>query len=293
MGTSTSSAGAGAGSPFDPPWLEDAGEGIDSSHSDTPLEPSTGESTGDGHEPVDAEGGAESSTENGDSNPRADVAPSGRYKEARRLLSRFIRTGDRADVARAVGSMVTKGMGGSARAAGRMRTSAAAASALGGFLASVREGTNPTINQWVASAKERGLSAQDAALEVIQQLAHGGGSVDEESAKHAMNQAIIHLYEVDPATDIFALSDEQITSLMGYTLAFDVYNRVQLELGRAFEKLKFSAQLIHERLAQAQDYILVVVRDAMAKVHATGRARSAKDISTSALRSALDVFGAQ
>jgi uncharacterized protein YidB (DUF937 family) len=293
MGTSTSSAGAGAGSPFDPPWLDGAGDGIDGSHSDTPLQPPTAESSEDGHEPADPEGNGASSADNGDSNPRADVAPAGRYKEARRLLSRFVRTGDRADVARAVGSLVTKGMGGSARAAGRMRTSAAAASALGGFLATVRDGTNPSINQWVASAKERGLSAQDVALEVIQHLARGDGSVDEESAKHAMNQAIIHLYEVDPATDIFALSDEQITSLMGYTLAFDVYNRVQLELGRVFEKLKFSAQLIHERLAQVQDYILVVVRDAMAKAHDTGRARSAKDISTSALRSALDVFGAQ
>lgn len=294
MGTSTSSAGAGAGSPFDPPWLDGAGDGLADSHSDTQLQPPSGESGEDGQDPGDAEGSGASSSENGESPTRADVAPAGRYKDARRLLSRFVRTGDRADVARAVGSLVTKGMGGSARAAGRMRTTAAAASALGGFLAAVRNGTDPTINQWVASAKERGLSAQDVALEVIQQLSRGGGgSVDEESAKHAMNQAIIHLYEVDPAVDIFALSDEQITSLMGYSLAFDVYNRVQLELGRVFEKLKFSAQLVHERLGQVQDYILVVVREAMAKASGSGRARSAQEISTSALRSALDVFGAQ
>jgi SepF-like predicted cell division protein (DUF552 family) len=174
-----------------------------------------------------------------------------------------------------------------------MRTTAAAASALGGFLATARDGTNPTINEWVASARERGLSAQDVALEVIQRLSPSGGSVDEESAKHAMNQAIIHLYEVNSAIDIFALSDEQISSLMGYTVAFDVYNRVQLELGRVFEKLKYSAQLVHERLAQLQDYILVVVREAMIKSRASGRVMSAHEISTSTLRSALDVFGAQ
>lgn len=31
MGTSTSSAGAGSGASFDPPWLDDAETGIDSS----------------------------------------------------------------------------------------------------------------------------------------------------------------------------------------------------------------------------------------------------------------------
>lgn len=117
--------------------------------------------------------------------------------------------------------------------------------------------------------------------------------MDEESAKHAMNQAITHLYEVNPTVDILALSDEQISSLMGYTVAFDVYNRVQLELGRVFEKLKYSAQLVHERLAQLQDYILVVVKDVMAKTRASGRVMSAREISTSTLRNALDVFGAQ
>lgn len=80
---------------------------------------------------------------------------------------------------------------------------------------------------------------------------------------------------------------------MGYTLAFDVYNRVQLELGRVFEKLKFSAQVVQDRLAQVQDYILVVVRDAMQKVQNSGQRRSVRDISNATLRKALEIFGAQ
>jgi uncharacterized protein YidB (DUF937 family) len=291
MGTSTSSAGAGAGSPFDPPWLDAAGEGIDDSNADAPLQPSV---DGDeGNDESSADGNDDSSTEpvNGEAPQRADLAPAGRYKDARTQLSRFMRTGDQGDARRAVGSLVNKGMGGATRAASRMRTSVAAASALGGFLAMARDGTNPSINDWVTAARQRGLSAQDIALEVIQKLTPAGGSVDEESAKHAMSQAIVYLYEVNPAIDIFALSDEQISSLMGYTVAFDVYNRVQLELGRVFEKLKYTAQLVHERLAQLQDYILVVVRDAINKVTASGRVMSANEISNSALRSALDVFG--
>lgn len=295
MGTSTSSAGAGAGSPFDPPWLDNAGAGIDDSHADTELPPS-----GDGDAGADADGestGAPSDeatpSNAGNENSSSDTAPSGRYREARTQMGRFVRSGDRHDVARAMGSFVRKGLGGSAKAASRMRTSSQAAAALGGFLTQVRDGTNPTINDWVNSARARGLSAHDAALEVISQIVPAGGSVDEESAKHAMNQAITHLYDVDPTTDIFALTNEQISSLMGYTLAFDVYNRVQLELGRVFERLKYSAHVVQERLAQVQDYILVVVRDAMKKVRDASHPRSVRDISSTTLRKALDIFGAQ
>ncbi|MGK5042173.1 Qat anti-phage system associated protein QatB [Janthinobacterium sp. GB1R12] len=301
MGTSTSSAGAGAGSPFDPPWLDGAGEGVDDSHSDTELPPSgDGDEVGDaGSEDGAGSDSADSSTDDAaapraaDSDSGSDTAPSGRYKEARTHMGRFMRSGDGRDAARAMGSFVRKGLGGPAKAVSRMRMSSRAAAALGGFFTQVREGTDPTINDWVNSARARGLSAQDAALEVINQIIPAGGSVDEESAKHAMNQAIIHLYEVDPTTDIFALTNEQISALMGYTLAFDVYNRVQLELGRVFEKLKFSAEVVQDRLAQVQDYILVVVRDAMKKVRTSRKPRSVRDISASALRNALDIFGAQ
>lgn len=291
MGTSTSSAGAGAGSPFDPPWLDGAEEGIDDSNSDTQLPPA-GDGASESDANSDSNGEPSEQTSDGFSTA-SDVAPSGRYKEARTQMGRFMRTGDRSEVARAMGSFVRKGLGGTAKAASRMRMSSQAAAALAGFLTQVREGTNPSINDWVASARDRGLSAQDAALEVIGQIVPTGGSVDEESAKHAMNQAIIHLYEVDPATDIFALTNEQISSLMEYTLAFDVYNRVQLELGRVFEKLKFSAQVVQDRLAQVQDYILVVVKDAMTKVRNSSQPRSVRDISALALRNALEIFGAQ
>lgn len=295
MGTSTSSAGAGAGSPFDPPWLDSAGESIDDSHSDTVLPPPDGGAAGgdEGGESADTSDGDASQSNVVGAGTSSNNAPSGRYKEARTSMSRFMRTGDRSDAARALGSFVRKGLGGATKAASRMRTSSQAAAALGGFLSQVRDATDPTINDWVASARARGLSAQDAALEVINQIVPAGGSVDEESAKHAMNQAIIHLYEVDTTTDIFALTNEQISALMGYTLAFDVYNRVQLELGRVFEKLKFSAQVVQDRLAQVQDYILVVVRDAMQKVRNTGQPRSVRDISNSTLRKALEIFGAQ
>jgi hypothetical protein len=287
MGTSTSSAGAGSGASFDPPWLDDAEAGIDSSHADNPISPSDAS--------TDDPGGAAANGSEGDQTtqpPEAGLtaAPPGRYQEARRALTGFVRSGSGSDLRRGISSFVKKGMGGSVKAANRMRTSAMAASSLGGLLAAARDGSDPGINAWVASVKQRSLSARDAALEVVQKLVPTGGSIDEESAKHAMNQAIAHLYEVDPNADIFDLADDQIANVMAYTVAFDVYNRVQLELGRVFEKLKYTPRVIQERLAQALDYIMVVVNRSMEKVRSGSVPRSMREIAASALQDALTVF---
>lgn len=286
MGTSTSSAGAGSGASFDPPWLGDAEGSIDSGHADKPISPSTA--------PAAAPDDAVTQDQEGSLHPPAEagltVAPPGRYQEARRALTGFVRSGSSSDLKRGMSSFVKKGMGGSAKAANRMRTSAVAASSLGGVLATARDGTDPGINAWVASIKQRGLSAQDAALEVVQKLVPTGGSIDEESARNAMSQAIAHLYEVDPNADIFSLADDQIANVMAYTVAFDVYNRVQLELGRVFEKLKYAPRVIQERLAQALDYIMVVVNRSMEKVRSGSVQRSMREIAFSALQDALTVF---
>lgn len=287
MGTSTSSAGAGSGASFDPPWLNDAVGSIDSGHADKPIAPCAA--------PADTPDDADTNGQEGDQTTPppetgSTVAPPGRYREARRALTGFVRSGSGADLRRGISSFVKKGMGGSAKAANRMRTSAVAASSLGGFLATARDGSDPGINAWVASVKQRGLSVRDAALEVVQKLVPTGGSIDEESAKHAMNQAIVHLYEVDPDADIFNLADDQIANVMAYTVAFDVYNRVQLELGRVFEKLKYTPSVIQERLAQALDYIMVVVNRSMEKVRSGSVQRSMREIAASALQDALTVF---
>lgn len=208
MGTSTSSAGAGSGASFDPPWLDDAEGSIDSGHADKPISPSTTPADTLGEAGHRIKRVAKLRTQR----PGRTVAPSDRYQEARRALTGFVRSGSGSDLKRGLSSFVKKGMGGSAKAANRMRTSAVAASSLGGFLATARDGTDSGINAWVASVKQRGLSARDAALEVVQKLVPTGGSIDEESAKHAMSQAIARLYEVDPNADIFNLADDQIAN---------------------------------------------------------------------------------
>lgn len=286
MGTSTSSAGAGAGVSFDPPWLDDVDSSIDSGTADTPMISSTGT-------PAEPGSGDEGTTE-AEPVERPDtgqtIAPPGRYQEARRALTGFVKSGDRADLQRSISSFVRKGMGGPTRAVSRMRTTATAAASLGGLLAAVRERSDADVNSWVSSVKQRALSARDTALEVIRRILPVGGSIDEESAKDSMSKAINHLYEADPDADIFNLTDDQIARVMTYTIAHDVYNRVQLELGRVFEKLKYSPSVIQERLSQALDYVLVVVQRSMEKVRSGKAQHSMRGIAVAALHDALLVF---
>lgn len=282
MGTSASSSGAGTGAPFDPPWLDDAGAGIDSDYADVLITP--------GAAPPDDSEGAEDNQTPTTAPVGPAKAPPGRYQQARGALTGFVRSGSSSDLRRGISSFVKKGMGGSSRAASRMRTSAIAASSLGGFLATARDGSDPSINTWVDSIKQRGLSAKETALEVVQKLIPTGGSVDEDSARHSMDHAIAHLYEVEPNADIFNLTDDQIANLMAYTVAFDVYNRVQLELGQVFEKLKYAPQLVQNRLGQVLDYVMVVVNRSMQKARASGAPRAMSEIANAALQDALTVF---
>lgn len=278
MGTSTSSTGAGSGSPFDPPWLDSASGSIDSGQADALIAP--------------GDGGAEAG--GGETAPPSEgptLAPPARYQEARRLLTGFAKTGNGSDLRRGIGSFVRKGMGGSARAASRMQTTSTAAASLGGFLSALRDGGDSSISTWAESLKQRQLSASDIALEVVKKLVPGGGSIDEEAAKNAMELAISKLYEVTPDVDIFRLSDDQISNVMAYTIAFDVFNRVQLELGRVFEKLKYSARVVQERFSQALDYITTVVEEAMCSARSGTTARSMREVANHALQQALFVFG--
>lgn len=292
MGTSTSSAGAGSGSPFDPPWLNAAGESVDSGQAGVSISPGSGNG---GSESGDGAVGAEEAGAAGDGvapvTGSPGVAPPARYREARRLLTSFARSGNGADLRRGIGSFVRKGMGGSARAASRMLTTSTAASSLGGLLAAARDGGDPGIRAWAESLKQRRLSANDVALEVVKRLVPGGGSVDEESAKNSMELAISKLYEVVPEVDIFQLTDDQIANVMAYTIAFDVFNRVQLELGRVFEKLRYSARVIQERFGQALDYITTVVEEAMRGARSGATARTMREVASDALKQALFVFG--
>lgn len=252
MGTSTSSKGGGPRSPFDPAWLTD-GAGPD------------GAPDGDGEDGGGNPDGDPGVGQNGAPLAAPPALPpvpsqSRRFAGARAAMSGFLDGGGGDSLRSATKSMIGRGMGGPQRAARTMRSTSQGAGQLGQFLADARNGNNPQVADWVQRVRDGGLSAKDIVLELVREVLPGSGSVDEDSVRNAAAEALGKLYEVSPDVDIFNLSDQQIADVIGYTVANDICNRIDLQLGQSYEKLKFSPEKVQEQRNDIKEYVQGRVR---------------------------------
>lgn len=300
MGTSTSSKGGGSGSPFDPAWLEPAGGGevgagdadgsgdADSAEGDGSLD-----GGGSAHDtPDSSEADTDAAPNREPASPALDgadfgtFAPGRRFAAARAGISAFVSGGGRESLRSAAKNMVNKGMGGPRRAASTMRRTAQGAGQLGQFLTSARDRSDPRVVDWVQRVRDANLSANDLVLELIREVLPDTGSVDEESLRNAAAEALGKLYEMAPDVDIFNLTDTQIAEVIGLTIANDVCNRMDLQLGQTYERLKFDAHQIQVYRNDVKEYVQGEVRVVMGRHDAlrTDPQRLAKEVLTSTLK---------
>ncbi|UGS90972.1 hypothetical protein KOL96_24050 [Ralstonia wenshanensis] len=288
MGTSTSSSGGKAGSPFDPEWLTPeaapAGAGDNA--------PADGdEDGGDQQEPANSgneAGAGEQAAEGEQATTEAVFAPNRRFADARSKMSAALGGGGRESLRAAARSMVTKGMGGARRAASTMRGTAQGAGALGQFLASARDGSDPRVVDWVNRTRLANLAADDLILELVKEVMPDTGSVDDESLRNAAAEALGLLYELNPDIDILNLTDGQIHDVMAITIANDVCNRMDLQLGQTYERLKHNPQQVQLFRKDVKEYVQSEVRVVMERLGGAGLdpKRLARDV----LQSAMEVF---
>lgn len=263
MGTSTSSSGGKAGTPFDPEWLSPS---------------QAGGETGSGEQ--------DGNTAQGTDEP--EFAPNRRYAEARSKMSGYLGGGGREALRSATRSMVNKGMGGSRRATSTMRGSAQGAAALGQFLSAARDHTDARVQDWVERVKQQKLSADDLILELVKEVMPQTGSVDEESLRNSAVDALGQLYEQNPDLDLFALTDAQIYEVMAITIANEVCTRVDLQLGQTYEKLKYDAAQIQLYRNDVREFVrseVCVVMDAC-----SSKGLDPQRLAHEVLLSALEVF---
>lgn len=282
MGTSTSSSGGKAGSPFDPEWL---------SPSQAEGETGSGEQVGGGDNQgqegdSDSAGEQVGNTAQGTDEP--EFAPNRRYAEARSKMSGYLGGGGREALRSATRSMVNRGMGGSRRAASTMRGSAQGAAALGQFLSAARDHTDARVQDWVERVKQQNLSADDLILELVKEVMPQTGSVDEESLRNSAVDALGQLYEQNPDLDLFTLTDEQIYEVMAITIANEVCTRVDLQLGQTYEKLKYDAAQIQLYRNDVREFVRSEVRVVMDACSSKGL--DPQRLAHEVLLSALEVF---
>ncbi|MBX9346023.1 DUF3987 domain-containing protein [Chromobacterium vaccinii] len=184
--------------------------------------------------------------------------------------------------------MVTKGMGGPRRAASTMRGTAQGAGALGQFLASARDGSDPHVVDWVSRTRAANLAADDLILELVKEVMPDTGSVDDESLRNAAAEALGLLYELNNDIDIFSLTDAQIHDVMAITIANDVCNRMDLQLGQTYERLKHDPQQVQLFRKDVKEYVQSEVRVVMERLGKTGL--DPRRLSREVLQSAMEVF---
>jgi len=240
MGTSSSSSGPGGGVPFDPPWLSSVASEIGS-----PLEQISGEPDQIGQNPQQTEPAAQP----------VEMAPPRRFGNARRLLGEYASSGDRGTLQKALGSYSRRGMGGASKVASRMRMSTSAGAGLFNFLQGVRDSADTKVRDWVNQLTSKNLSAYEVADEIIDQVISTGGSLEEESCRDSMAQAMSDLLTIDPDVDLLNMDNDSIWTVIELFMANEAFNRINLDIGQLFESDRYSPREAVSRMNDMRDYL--------------------------------------
>lgn len=244
MGTSTSSSGPKSGISLDPPWLDLLAE----------AQPSANAPPDD---VADAKPSGNDIQENQQSMPNepSDLAPARRFASARRELGKFARTGNRDNFRKAVGHYSRTGMGGAKNVAKRMRVSTKNAAGLASLLQATREGTDPQISQWVSNLSARNPTAQDVIDDIILQVTSSGGSLDEESCRDSMDQAMSELMVIQPGIDLLKMDDADIWTVVELFLGNEACNRLHQDIGQLFESAMLNPRDAVRRMNEMREYL--------------------------------------
>lgn len=183
------------------------------------------------------------------------LAPSGRFGPARTSLGRFAYTGSAEDMRRGIGHYVQKGLGGSSTAVRRFSGTANTAGVLYNALSSIAAGRTFSAENPLDPALLTGQSVDvviDAVVEAVRPI---DGTLDTEASRDAINSALSELLNRYPDTDLLKLSEEQRLFTIEHYIAWDVFNRFRLDVGKTIQDKAPNTTMALARLKEARDYI--------------------------------------
>ncbi len=281
MGTSKSSTGSPSGTPLVPPWTPD------------PVAPTGG--GGDGNtDDVGAKGDDPIAPIAPTVSPsqKIPIAPSGRFGSARTSLGKFAALGGANDLRRGIGHYTRTGLGGAATAARRMGGTAQTAGNLFNSLASLASGTqapggalDPNILQ--------GRSASEITRAIVEAVRPVDGTQDAEASRDAIQDALSELLNQFPDADLINLDDEQRWTVVEGYLATDIYNRIQLDVGKTIQDKAPSLTVALQRLAEVKSYVRETVAAKLRTLRSKGTQPTPKkvaDIIRVTIRETFEVF---
>lgn len=273
MGTSSSSSGPGSGVSLDPPWLDPL-----ASEMGNPLEQISSEGPELDQESQQPEAIV----------PNSDIAPPRRFQNARRHLGEYAGSGDKGSLRKALGNYSRNGMGGASNVSSRMRASTSAGAGLFNFLQGVRDSTDIKVRDWVNQLTAKKLSAYEVADEIVDQVISVGGSLEEESCRDSMAQAMSDLLTIDPDIDLIDMDNDSIWTVMELFIANEAFNRITLDIGQLFESEKYSPREVVSRTNEMREYLKSEI-SALIQELRTDKANPTKNEVNNVLQTAIRV----
>ncbi|MCQ2499041.1 MAG: hypothetical protein MJ133_08650 [Lachnospiraceae bacterium] len=259
MGTSASSNGPGSGVSFDPPWLDDV---------EVPNQ-----------------------QKNDKSNEQPVLAPRARFGNARRNMGEYVRSGDRDSARRALGHYSKTGMGGAQNVAKRMRTSTKVATTFFNTFRSLREDDSFALGKKLKELQSQGAGANQIIDAIVGHVCPVGGSIDETSCRDSGTAAISEFLVENPDADVCNLDDDQIWSLTATYLGNEVFGRVQMDIGQAFEKQEVSIEDRVIRLNDMREYIQSEIAIQMNKLRENaGKKLDINKLLSDTIRNTFEVY---
>lgn len=170
-------------------------------------------------------------------------------------MGEYASSGDRGSLKKALGNYSRKGMGGASRVASRMLTSTSAGAGLFNFLQGVRDSADIRVRDWVNQLTAKNLSAYEVADEIIDQVISTGGSLEEESCRDSMAQAMSDLLTIAPDVDFLNMDNDSIWTVMELFMANEAFNRLNLDIGQLFESDRYSPREAVSRMNDMRDYL--------------------------------------
>ena len=278
MGTSSSSSGSPSGTPMVPPWVPDP----------VPT-------------PSDGPGDNDSTPPDGDAPDQAvpppaqpvPIAPRARFRGARTRLGSFAHTGSADDMRRGVGHYARTGLGGGGTAVRRLGGTARTAGTLFGALSAAAAGRASGSRNELDPAVLAGRSADEVMSAVVEAVRPVDGTQDGEASRAAIGKALSELLTQFPDADLLNLSEGQRLLATERFIAWDVFNRFELDLGKTIQEKAPGVASALSRLKEVRDYITQTVAAEFRKL-ATGAAvlgsSRVAEIVRDALGKAIRVF---
>jgi len=220
------------------------------------------------------------------------IAPKARFSGARLSLGKFASTGDPRGMKSGLARYVRTGYGGSGTATRRFGGTAQTAGVLHSALSPVGREQVPLPGGTLDASVLSRRSAAEVMNAVVEAVRPIDGTQDAEASRAAIRDALAELLTKFPDAILLELNDAQRLFAVERYIAYDLYRRFCLDVGKTIQDKAPNVRAGLSRLKEVREYIKETVAAAFKKVGSavTLTSRQVAKLAQNVLKEAFSVF---